>query len=173
MIEPVHQQIQNVEAALSSADDLPDDIDIRSHWAKYVCILVSASLEACLEAIFLDFAHRHSKSEYLYSYAEWHLLRHGNPNRENIIRLHNRFSEQWGDEVKKFIQGQKIDAIKSISDNRNSIAHGGEQIDPITIYDLRKWFEQIKEIIAFSHKLVLETGEEARAPRGGEGSGDI
>lgn len=167
MIEPVRQQIQNVKDAFLSVRNLRN-YEIRSHSAKYICILISASLEVCLEAIFLRFAQKHSGSESVYRYVESHLLRHSNPNRGNIVNLHNRFDKQWGKKIENFIQDQKSDAIASVVNNRNNIAHGRDC--SVNIHQLRKWFTQIEKVIAFSHDLVLETAEEAHAPgRGDEG----
>ena len=170
--ERIQERIRDVKDVFSAARNLADD-EMLLHWTKYACILISANLEMCLIDIFSSFTNVHSSSESVHYYVEWSLSRQGNPNRANIINLHKRFNTQWGKKIDEFIkeEEQRSAAITGIAINRNNIAHGRDC--SINIHQLREWFAQIEEVIAFSHKLVLETGEEARAPRGGEGSGDV
>ena len=151
--ERIHGRIRDVEDALSITRTLADD-EMLPHWTKYTCILISANLEACLIDIFSSFTDAHSSSASVQRYIEWNLSRQGNPNPDNIINLHKRFNRQWGEKIDDFIKEQRRAAVTSVSVNRNHIAHGRDC--SMDIHDLEGWFEQIKEIIEFSHNLVLK-----------------
>ena len=160
LLKPVQEGIQHVESAFARAQRLPDDPEIRADWACYLCVLTSGNLEVCFVEIFSAFA-RSKSAPPVHQYIESHLARFYNPNPEKIIDLHKRFNEPWGIQIKNFLVGQKRDAITSIVSNRNRISHG--KTSDVTIARIHDWFEQSKEVIAFSHSLVLPDLDKTKA----------
>lgn len=160
LLKPVQEGIQHVESALTRAHKLPDDDEIQADWARYLCVLTSGNLEVCFVEIFSAFA-RSKSAPPVHQYVKSHLANFYNPNPEKIIDLHNRFNEPWGIEIKNFLAGQRRDAIRSIVSNRNRISHG--KTSDVTIARIHDWFEQSKEVIAFSHDLVLSDLDKTKA----------
>lgn len=160
LLKPVQKGIQHVESAFARAQKLPNDPEVQADWARYLCVLTSGNLEVCFVEIFSAFA-RSKSAPLVHQYIRSHLSRFLNPNPERIIDLHKRFNKPWGIEIGRFLAGQKGDAIRSIVSNRNKISHGETCL--VTISSIHDWFEQSKEVIAFSHNLVLSDLDESKA----------
>lgn len=160
LLQSVQERIQYVESAFERAHKLPDDPEIQADWARYLCVLASGNIEVCFVEIFSAFSRFNSATavhQYVMSQLSWFQ----NPKPKKIIDLHRQFSEPWGNEISGFLAGQKGDAIQSIVSNRNSIAHGETCV--VTISRIHDWFEQSKEVIAFSHDLVLSDLDKTKA----------
>src|SRR5688572_22649469 len=113
------------------------DLEIQSHWSRYLCILVSGFLEISIPAIFVDYTNAKS-SQNVYNYVSNNLeLR--NPNMERIIQLAYKFSNIWGEALKKETEGRIKTSIDSIFGNRNLLAHGNDT--SISYHRISEWYE--------------------------------
>lgn len=152
MLGPVERRIQEVESVFLMADRYPPDSAELEHWTRYLCVLSSAALQASLHLILNEHV-RSSGDITVQRFVGIQLDRTRNPSPSEIVNLHTQFDEQWGQEIRRFIRGERRDAIESIVINRNNISHG--RTCTITVGDLRKWFDHAKQVILFCHDLVL------------------
>jgi len=103
--------------------DLPDDLELQAQWARYLCILVAGFLEVSIRAIYTQYA-RDCAAPNVASFVATRLAKSTNLNTERIIQLSRSFNRGWGDNLEIQTEGEIKNAIDSICNNRNLIAHG-------------------------------------------------
>ena len=100
------------------------DTDLQSHWARYLCILVSGFLETSVRIIYREYARKKATPQ-VANFVEGKLEDFQNPKMEKILQLTGLFSKEWANELRLETEGELKDAVDSIANNRNQIAHGG------------------------------------------------
>ena len=100
-----------------------NDLELQSHWAKYLCVLVSGYLEISVSAIYWEYA-KNMSAPNVANFIDTHLKNFQNPNMEKILNLTRQFSQDWADSLQGNIQGEIKDSIDSIVANRHNIVHG-------------------------------------------------
>lgn len=100
-----------------------DDIELQSHWARYLCVLVCGFIEVSVRSIYGSYA-RDKAAPQVVNFVERELSGFQNPNMEKILQLAGSFSPEWRQALEKATNGELKDAIDSIVANRNNIAHG-------------------------------------------------
>src|SRR5438105_4926411 len=83
-----------------------DDLELRSHWARYLCVLVDGHIEVAVRAIYEDYARRVTGARFVINYAESNLRRFQNPSMNRILELTGRFSPDWADELREQTEGR-------------------------------------------------------------------
>jgi len=156
MLQKVDREIQRVDNAFELISALPDDDSVRSHWAKYLCVLTSGLVENCISEIFGEFARVGSNNE-VFSHVYGRLEKLQNMHKDKIEALARSFSQDWGDEIRNLFESdQEIkDALGSVLGNRHQIAHGGTL--GLTYSRMSYWYAEIKRLITFLHELVFPT----------------
>ncbi len=100
------------------------DTDLQSHWARYLCILVSGFLETSVRIIYREYAKDKAIAQ-VANFVEGKLEDFQNPKMEKILQLTGLFSKEWENKLRQETEGELKDAVDSIANNRNQIAHGG------------------------------------------------
>jgi len=152
MLLDLHSESQRIEAVFERSKLLPDDNLLRSHWAKYLSIVVAGFLENAIRTILTEFA-RNNANHYIANYVAAQLDSFQNPNVDKIYKLLNSFNRNWGDQLAAYWEDERKDAIASIMNIRHNAAHGrhmGTTIGQITTYYARS-----KEVVHFLHGMVL------------------
>lgn len=120
------------------------DFELQSHWARYLCILVSGFIETSIRAIYGEYSRQRSEAK-IANYVISRLTRFTNPNMEDILVLAGSFSPDWRDKLVKATTEEQKDAINSIVANRNRIAHGVDVgISYVTVKD---YYENVVKVI--------------------------
>ena len=99
------------------------DIELQSHWARYLCILVSGYLETSVRAIYREYSRKRADrnvENYVSSRLKWFQ----SPKMEPILQLTRAFSQQWAERLKIETDGELKISVDSIVDVRHNIAHG-------------------------------------------------
>lgn len=128
--------------APSSADD--ETLEVRSHWAKYICVIVSGYLESSVREIFSEYS-KDKSAPAVSRYVSTQLGRFQSADAERIMALAAAFSLQWEKSLKEFVDEERKTAINSIVGNRHAIAHGDDS--SITINNLVAWYKKANEVI--------------------------
>lgn len=142
------RQLQRLETLFKRTNDAAgDDIEIRSHWAKYLCVLSAGFIENALGEIYSDFVKR-AASEPVAHYSIQTLLRIQNPKTTKFIETAGAFKKDWADGLETFVteDGRK-DAIDSIMANRHLIAHGKDS--GISITRIREWLDKSIDVLEY------------------------
>ena len=146
--QELSKQIQKLRALFDRTENASGgDIEIQSHWAKYLCVLSAGFLENALYEIYGDFCKR-AASEHVANFANSSLSRIQNPKTNRFIEIASSFKKSWGEDLEAFSDedGRK-DAIDSIMTNRHLIAHG--KISNISVAQLKEYLDKAIEIVDF------------------------
>lgn len=139
------QRIENLFRRTSQAAN--NDIEIQSHWAKYLCILCAGFLENAITEVYSGYV-RGKAAPPVANYAISSLERIQNPKTQKFLDVAASFNRAWETELREFVMLEnRNDAVDSIMNNRHQIAHGKHS--GITIAQLKSWFEKALEIVEF------------------------
>ena len=142
-----HQAIESLIESTSEATQR--NIELQGHWAKYLCVLVYGLLENSIKEIYGDFA-RNSSSPQIARYVTDRLNSIRSANAQRFIQTASVLSEEWGRSLTEYLDadgGQRRNAIDSIANRRNRIAHG--QNATISVAQVRNYLEKGVEVIDF------------------------
>lgn len=120
------------------------DTDLQSHWARYLCILVSGFLETSVRIIYREYAKKKATPQ-VANFVEGKLEDFQNPKMEKILQLTGLFSKEWANELRLETEGELKDAVDSIANNRNQIAHGGSV--GISYSQIKSYYDRAIEVI--------------------------
>jgi hypothetical protein len=125
------------------------DEQILSHWAKYLCVLVSGFLETSISAIYVEYVSSRSHRN-VSNFVEAELEYFTNPNMEKIIQLAGSFNTEWASALRSDTEGPIKEAIDSIRADRNQIAHG-ESIG-LTIGTMKEYYKYAVKLVELIEK---------------------
>jgi len=138
-----------LDSLFKKVETLSADFDLQSHWAKYLCVLVSGFLETSAREIYGQYS-QDKAAPNVANYVIRRLDGFQNPNMSKIISLTNSFNKEWGDSLKEQTEGELKNAIDSICANRNLIAHGRDS--GITYARINDWYQDAIEVIELIEK---------------------
>jgi hypothetical protein len=124
-----------------------DNAELQSHWARYLCILVSGFLEVSVRSLYSGYA-KSKAAPYVVNFVERNLERLQNPNMEKILSIAVSFSPEWEAELRAATEGALKDAVDSVVANRNSISHGQDVgITYVRVSDYYKRVVRVLELV--------------------------
>ena len=138
------------ELAVRAGKLQPDDV-VRAHVAQHICIMVSGIIEKSCARLLSAHVSRTSAPRAA-RYASMRLRHLQNLNAPKIEELLNSFDPAWEDEMKGFWAGQIRDAIASIVNNRNLIAHG-QQVG-VSLAQAAQWAKDAKLFCDKLHEIT-------------------
>jgi len=130
-----------------------DEIEIQSHWAKYLCILVAGFIETSVCAIYSQYAKKKA-APYVANYACSRLAKFSNPKMEDIYQLAGLFSQTWRKKLEEATSEEIKDAVDSTVANRNLIAHGRDV--GITYARVKSYYGRVVKMVELVEATVLE-----------------
>src|SRR5262245_60551686 len=122
------------------------DLELRSDFARYLCILVSGFVENAVTALTMRYCDARSHLT-VASYAGVQLSKIQNLNSERLVQVVGAFERRWREELIVFLEGPRKDALDSVVSLRNQIAHG-ESVG-VTFARIKEYYNRVKEIVAF------------------------
>lgn len=133
------------------------EIEMRAHWAKYICILVSGYLEQSVKEIVMEYADKVSvpriRKYVLKTWADSRNMRF-----QAIQEILDNLDEKWAAEFDQWLQ-QKDERKKEINEIiawRNYIAHGKEfNAHNVTLVSVKTKFIIACDLVNFLDDLVL------------------
>jgi hypothetical protein len=148
----------NIYAAQAKLDNLfdqakglPADPEMRSHWAKYLCVLVSGYLETTISTILVNYLTRKAHPN-IVNWISAELEGFINPNMTKTLDLVGHFNETWGAELERESLELK-DSIDSIYALRNRIAHGEDTV--LTMNRMLEYYKQAKKLVSIVDGLCV------------------
>jgi hypothetical protein len=120
------------------------DLQMQSHLAKYLCVLVSAFLEKSVRAILHDYAKARSAPA-VWKYVEDQLQSFYNPKTNRVLELVGRFSPTWKTALEATIEEEVRDALDTIVENKNRIAHGRDS--QITFVGIQSYYARAQKVL--------------------------
>jgi hypothetical protein len=96
-------QFQRLRDLFSKADAAcGGDFEMRSHWAKYLCVLSAGFLENAISEVYGDFV-RGAASKPVADYAMSTLSRIQNPKTSRFIEIARQFKTSWADALETYV----------------------------------------------------------------------
>jgi hypothetical protein len=144
----LRSQHQKISWLLEQANAVHvDQIELKSHLARYICVVTSGFLENAIKEIFTQYAKNRS-SPTIADYIEGQLAIIKTPKSSKFIEVAGAFNKAWGVELEKFLseEGRK-EAIDSIISNRHLIAHGKDA--GITLASLKSYLAKCVDIVEY------------------------
>lgn len=120
---------------------------MRSHWARYLCVLCAGFLENGISEIYGEFVRR-AASKPVADFSISMLSKIQNPNAQRFLETAHRFKPEWGVALNDYLNNNgRREAINSIMTNRHEIAHGRNS--GITIVQIRNYLDKAVEVLEF------------------------
>jgi hypothetical protein len=115
--------IQRIDRLVAQYAELPEDGDVRSHWARYVCVVISGLLETAVEEMCSDYAGARSKrtvAQFVAKSVSWN----NQASVDVICKTLGKFRGEWHEKAHALLEEQERTAIDSVVSLRHGIAHG-------------------------------------------------
>lgn len=144
----IHQQKQRLDELFKAAAGLPD-VEMQSHWSRYLCVLVSGFLENSVELCLSEYTRRSTNAN-VANFVSARLRGFQNPKMSAILDLVGSFSPDWRVQMEAATQGQLSDSVNSIVGNRHKIAHG-ESVS-LTIGSLSAYYKDAVSVVELLRK---------------------
>lgn len=146
----VAAMIARLDATFGRVSRLPDDdLEVRSDFARYLCVLVSGLIENAVSTLATAYCRSRSQPP-VGNYAGSQLGRLQNLNGERLGQVVGAFEPSWRKELIEFLEGPRKDALDSVLSLRNKIAHG-ESVG-LTYVRIQEYYCQIKDVVDYLEK---------------------
>jgi hypothetical protein len=139
----LHDITAKLDGVFKSSEKVDDD-EIRSHFAKYLCVLTSGYIEESIRIIIKNYVHNNASTN---------VRNHFNSLTDNLTNLKiekidnylSSFNPLWKNQFDDLLTDEEKDAINSIIANRHLIAHGRNV--GISYVNVKNWFTCSKRVI--------------------------
>ncbi len=152
MIAEIVRQRDRLNALFLQVDKI-DDLEMQSHWAKYLCVLVSGFIETSARSLLISYASQNSTPK-VASYVSQQLKGLQNVNLEKLLQLFCSFSDDWRVKLETYTDDEMKNAVNNIIANRNNIAHG--QHVGLTYTRVNEWYRKSLDLIQYIDEDVLK-----------------
>jgi len=139
----IDSEIASIDVLFNKIRRIDDD-ELKSHWARYLCIRVAGLLEKAVQSMVVKYAEDRSSPE-VRNFIETKSRRLTNMNCEKISQCLGAFNRNWCDEFKMDLSAEGREAIDSVIDNRHQIGHGG--FSGLTYYRMKDYYEKILAVL--------------------------
>lgn len=128
---------------LSTAGD-----EVKSHWAKYLCVLLYGMIEECVRVTLTRYAYKRSDPRCA-AFIESQVDRPPSPEPEKLCAFVAEFDAAWGEQLREFLEeeSEREGALVSVVSNRHLIAHGRDS--GVTYEGVHKWYPKIVEFVDY------------------------
>lgn len=135
---------QRLDSLFIKIGSIATEMELQSHFARYLCVLSSGYLETSVRAILGEYAVT-SSSPNVGRFVASRLKRIQNPNMTQILDVIGAFNPEWRNKMEAATEGALKAAVDSIVTNRNHIAHGKDVgIGYVTI---KRYYERAKKVV--------------------------
>ncbi len=152
MIHELKAETQKIQHIFDLADTLPQEDEILSHWARYLCVLTAGLIETAIRLLFGQYARTHSSPEAA-KFVVHQMKYQTNLNTEKLRQLLGAFSDKWQHDFDKTLTYEQKDAIDSVIANKNNIAHGRSV--GISLVRVKEYHAKVTEVINWVSREVL------------------
>ena len=136
---------QRLDSTFKRANNIGQDAELQSDFARYLCVLVSGYIEKALIELVLEHARQRGAPTLQRFVEQQTTKRFNNPNASRVQELLGSFDTGWQKELEKFLIDERKDAVDSIVALRNAIAHGGSVT--ITYRRIREYYKHAQHLI--------------------------
>lgn len=135
---------KRLDATFERVKHVGQDTELQSDFARYLCVLVSGYIEQSIVQIILEHA-REKDAPTLERFVERKTKRFANAKVSRIQELLGDFDPEWRKELDELLGDEQKDAVDSVVNQRNIIAHGGSV--EVTYLRIRTYYQQAQCVI--------------------------
>jgi hypothetical protein len=135
--------VQELDALFTRARAQPD-LEVQSDYARFLVIRICGLVEQVITEIVLAYSQSHAHPA-IVSHVDWRMNGFQNPKFDRILRLAESFQPAWKSVLKANVTIEEREALGSIVDQRNSIAHG--QQSTMSLGQVGQYYAQIKLLL--------------------------
>ncbi len=136
---------RRLDGLFKKHDSIPfDELEIRAHWARYLCVLISGFIEVSVKAIYIDYSRRKASPQ-VSNYVDARLNKLTNVSMNKLLNLTRDFSPQWEEALRSVTEGELAAAVDSIVALRNQIAHGNNAA--VSYSNIKDYYKRILQVI--------------------------
>jgi hypothetical protein len=121
-----------------------DDDEIKSHYSRYLCVLVSGYLEESIKIIIRIYAGKRAHPN-ISNYVNVSTSNLTNLKSEKLGVFLSSFNSEWREKFETMLTDEEKDAIDSVVANRHQIAHG--QNVGVSYVRVNEWYKNIKVVV--------------------------
>ena len=143
------KQYKKIQNLILKAKEFEPDDELRSHLAKYICVLSSGFIENAIYQVFSDIAQKNCQPSVVLTYTKGQLYKLQNTNTEKIKEVTKAFNPDWWENgLRDYLQQEnRSTAINYIFTDRHNIAHGRDS--EITIDKLEEYLKKAVDVIRY------------------------
>ena len=155
-----NRELANQEAKIrvlirTTREATDGEIELQSHWAKYLCILVAGFVENTLQILYSDYVLRSTLTP-VARFAVGVIRSIQNPRPKRFVEVASGFKEEWGTQLEAFLDlDGRGDAFNSVMQARHQIAHGKNS--DISLARVSDYFEKIVQVANFVERQISES----------------
>lgn len=143
----IYRYKQRLDNLFEQVSALSDNFELKSHWARYLCVLVAGFIENSVRSIYIQYS-KEKAAPTVTNYVTSRLKRFINPNMEDILELAGHFDTKWRECISDKGGIELKDAVDSVMAQRNLIAHGDNTgISYARVKDYYKLILELVELI--------------------------
>ena len=140
----VNRLQQRLDATFSRVASLGGDAELQSDFARYLCVLVSGFLENSAYELVVQHSRRTGQAS-LQRFVDQRTRQFTNAKSQRLKDLLGDFDPSWKASLEIFVVDERKDAIDSVVDLRNKIAHG--QSVGVTFQTISKYYSLVKLVV--------------------------
>lgn len=141
-------QKQKIDALFNLISSAEDE-ELQSHWAKYLCVLISGYLENAMRIALTEYVSSRAHPN-ISQYINKNVQKLTNLNSQKIGDLLNSFNDEWKSNFLSMITDEEREAINTIVTNRHNIAHGRDV--GLTISSVKTYYERVIHAVEIIYK---------------------
>lgn len=122
------------------------EFEVQADLARYLCIRVCGFIDLAVSHLFEAYVIRHAPPK-LMRFVTSSLGRQQNLKANRLLEITANFDLQWEKDLAEFLTDERTDALNSLVENRNQIAHG--RSTGITHIRVRRYYTPVIEVIEF------------------------
>jgi hypothetical protein len=123
------------------------DLELQSHWAKYLCVLVAGYTESALHLLYASYVDKCTPVP-VAKFATQKIKELQNPRPNRFVEVARAFKEDWGAKLEEFIAlDGRHEAINAIMTARHLIAHG--KSSDISVHRVSEYFDKSVKVAEF------------------------
>ena len=156
-IKRVDLQKEQIKEVFILLNKTKDD-KLKSHLAKYLCVLISGYIEKKISTIIITEIDKKIPKR-INNYLSNDVRNLTNANFEKIKNLFNKFDSKWGtnfeNELEKnsFVEGTLKGSLNYIIGQRHTVAHGISYLSNISAERIKLYWDDTKDILVIIEKL--------------------
>lgn len=139
----IYRQQQRLDELFDRVKDMTD-VELQSHWCRYLCVLTCGFLENSVELCLSEYSKRRCNDN-IGNYVQAKLSGFQNPKMGAVLDLFGSFNPEWRIRLDEVTQGQLADSVNSIVGNRHKIAHGDSV--SLSLNSLRTYYRDALKVV--------------------------